>query len=204
MFGASSYNFIGIHPSECAKEKMEDFQKLFSQNVASIDGVGEIGLDGSYSDNVEFLEIQEKVFGEMLALAEMHSLPVSVHSRGACLKTVEFLSGYKLEGVLLHWFAGTESELSRASQSGYFVSFGPSILYSSRIQKLACSASPDLILIETDSPVTYGACFTGRAAEPTFLASVWQSLSHILGISSSDLEHRLEQNFATYIGKSKG
>ena len=204
MFGASSYNFIGIHPSECAKENMEDFRRLFEQNVAKIDGVGEIGLDGSYSDDVEFLRIQEKVFEEMLALAERHSLPVSVHSRSASLKTIEFLGKYSLAGVLLHWFAGTESELSKANDRGYFVSFGPAIVYSNKIQKLAWNASPDLTLIETDGPVTYGACFGGRTAEPTFLASVWHSLSHVLGIRFAELEQRLEQNFATYVGKSKG
>ena len=203
-FGASSYNFIGIHPSECSKENIQDFLKLFGDNIAKVDGVGEIGLDGSYSNDVKFLKTQEVVFGEMLGLAERHSLPVSAHSRSASLKTIEFLSKYKLEGVLLHWFAGTESELSKANDKGYFVSFGPAIVYSNRMQKLACKASTDLILIETDGPVSYGACFGGKMAEPTFLASVWHSLSYVLGIKPAELEHKLEQNFATYIGKSKG
>jgi TatD DNase family protein len=160
-------------------------------------------LDGSYSQDAEFLKTQEQVFEEMLILAEKYSLPVSVHSRGASLKTIEFLSRYRLNGVLLHWFAGTESELAKANQKGYFVSFGPATVYSNRMQRLACKASTDLMLIETDGPVSYGACFEGRMAEPTFLASVWHSLSHLLGVKPAELEYQLEKNFAAYI-KSKG
>lgn len=203
-FGGSSYNFIGIHPSECAKENIQAFRKLFTDNIGQTDGIGEIGLDGGYSQDEGFLMTQEKVFEEMLALAEKHSLPVSVHSRGAFLKTIEFLSRYRLRGVLLHWFAGTESELSKANDKGYFVSFGPAVVYSNGLQKLACKASTNLILTETDGPVSYSACFEGKMAEPTFLASVWHSLSYVLGIKPAELEHKLAQNFATYIGKSKG
>lgn len=153
---------------------------------------------------MEFLKTQEQVFDKMLVLAEKNSLPVSVHSRAASLKTIEFLSRYELNGVLLHWFAGTESELAKANQRGYFLSFGPAIAYSNRMQKLACKASNDLTLIETDGPVSYGACFGGRMAEPTFLASVWYGLAYLLGVRPADLEYQLERNFIAYIGKSKG
>lgn len=194
------YTFIGIHPSESAKANLQEFQRLFEGSISKVHGIGEIGLDGSYSSDVEFLKTQQKVFEEMLSVAERHSLPISVHSRTATSKVIETLSRYNLKGVLFHWFAGTHAELSKVNDEGYFVSFGPAVVYSSRMQKLARNASLDHTLIETDGPVSYGACFGGRIADPTFLASVWHSLSWILNIKPAELEHKLEENFARYIG----
>ena len=202
--GTFGYTFIGIHPQQCATESKEEFLKFFTKNLKRIDGIGEIGLDGTYSQDSTFLKMQDGMFEYMLGLAEKHSFPISVHSRGATSKTIDTLGKYDLKGVLLHWFSGTEQELSRANSKGYYVSFGPSVVYSKRFQKLARNAAKDLILIETDGPVSYGACFGGRMADPTFLASVWNSLAMAIGAKHDELEHRLDSNFSSYIGRSKG
>lgn len=204
MLGAFGYTFVGIHPQWCVTESKEEFLNLFTRNLQKIDGIGEIGLDGTYSQDSTFLKMQDGMFEYMLGLAEKHSLPISVHSRGATSKTMDTLGKYNLKGVLLHWFSGTEQELSRANGKGYYISFGPSIVYSKRFQKLSENAAKDLLLIETDGPVSYGACFGGCMADPTFLASVWNSLAWTIRAKHDELEHQLNSNFSNYIGKSKG
>ena len=204
MLGTFGYTFVGIHPQKCVAESREEFLNLFIRNLQKIDGIGEIGLDGTYSKDSTFLKMQSETFEHMLSLAEKHSFPVSVHSRGVTSKTIDTLGKYDLKGVLLHWFSGTEQELSRANGKGYYVSFGPSIVYSKKVQKLSRKATWNLVLIETDGPVSYGACFGGHIADPTFLASVLNSLAWAIGAKRDELEHQLKSNFSGYVGKSKG
>ena len=204
MLGKNGYTFTGIHPKDCHLQDKEEFLKLFKSNISKIDGIGEIGLDGSYSQDSTYLKAQQETFELMLGLAEKHLLPVSVHSRNAVAKTIETLGEYSVKCVLLHWFSGTGAELSQANSMGYFVSFGPPIVYSKKLQKLAKVSNRELTLIETDGPVSYGACFGGRIADPTMLASVWHSMSIVLGVNPYDLEEQLTMNFSKYMQRSKG
>ncbi|HVX01769.1 MAG TPA: TatD family hydrolase, partial [Nitrososphaera sp.] len=40
--------FVGIHPEFAARENLDVFLQVAKENVASVDGIGEIGLDGTY------------------------------------------------------------------------------------------------------------------------------------------------------------
>jgi len=40
--------FVGIHPEAAAREDLDKFKEIFRAHLQSIDGVGEIGLDGTY------------------------------------------------------------------------------------------------------------------------------------------------------------
>ncbi|HEX6068147.1 MAG TPA: TatD family hydrolase, partial [Nitrososphaera sp.] len=40
--------FVGIHPEFAAKEDPQELTDLFQSNANNVDGVGEIGLDGTY------------------------------------------------------------------------------------------------------------------------------------------------------------
>jgi TatD DNase family protein len=40
--------FIGIHPEFAGTEDVSEFIKIFNNNIAVIDGIGEIGLDRAY------------------------------------------------------------------------------------------------------------------------------------------------------------
>src|SRR5215831_5340200 len=76
--------FAGIHPENAASEDLLLFCDVFNNNLASIDGVGEIGLDSVYENrNGSSYHKQLEVFNSMLKLAEKSRKPASIHSRGS-------------------------------------------------------------------------------------------------------------------------
>ena len=78
------YIFIGIHP-EFANLELDEFENIFSENNELIDGIGEIGIDPSYSKKnpKNSIETQITVFKRMLELAEKFDKPISIHSRNS-------------------------------------------------------------------------------------------------------------------------
>ena len=102
--------FIGIHPEASAREDLDRFKEIFKLNLQSIDGVGEIGLDGTYDVPIKR---QKQVFGAMLELAELTGRPVSIHSRRMLDTVLETLPSYQIKSALLHWFAGQQETIGK-------------------------------------------------------------------------------------------
>ena len=193
--------FVGIHPEASAKEDLDAFAEMFSNNIKYVDGVGEIGLDKSYDERgIASYEMQRKVFGTMLGFAESSVRPVSIHSRKALDDVLQILPSYKLRGVLLHWFAGSKKQLAQAADMGYYVSFGPALVYSDDKKVLLRNASKDRILAETDGPVAYSHCFANLPASSTsFLVSVVHTVARELGMDYDEGAAILEKNTKSYL-----
>lgn len=189
--------FIGLHPWCVDNEDLDAFTSFLISNIDRVKGIGEIGLDGSYSNNYEK---QKHVFEAMLSIAEKYSKPVSIHSRRAVDDVLDTLSSYRLKGVLLHWFSGSKKQLARANSMGCYVSYGPVLVYSEEKRVLLRNSSLDLVLIETDGPVRYGSCFNNTMALPSFLVSVAYALSDTLNITYADAEEMLLKNSLRYLG----
>jgi TatD DNase family protein len=190
--------FIGIHPEAAAREDLDKFREIFKANIKSVDGVGEIGLDGTY--DVPYAQ-QKKVFHEMLALAESEKKPVSIHSRKALDDILEILPSYKISGVLLHWFAGSKKQLARSMDMGLYVSYGPVLVYSEDKKVLLKNTDKSRFLVETDGPVRYSRCFENLpAVSSAFLVSVVASVATTLDIPYEEAVELLEQNSKAYLG----
>jgi TatD DNase family protein len=189
--------FVGVHPEAAAREDLEKFNDIFRENLQSIDGIGEIGLDGTYE--VPY-DKQKEVFSSMLALAESASKPVSIHSRKALDDILGMLPSYKIKGVLLHWFAGSKKQLARSMDMGLYISYGPALVYSEDKQMLLKDTDRSRFLVETDGPVRYSRCFGNLPAISTgFLVSVVASAARTLDISYMEAAQMLEQNSKAYL-----
>ena len=191
--------FIGIHPLSAQNTEIDKFTYLFDHVRLTQLGIGDIGLDRTYCKNESEYVRQRDVFEKMLSIAETHHNPVSVHSRASLNDVLDTLSSYNIPGVLLHWFYGDHKQLNRASDLGYYISFGPTLLYSKKIRKLAETAHMDLLLTETDGPVSYGACFEGKTAFPSFIPSVLMALSKIKGQFFYDVAEQVYENSQQYL-----
>ena len=55
---------------------------------------------------------------------------------------------------------------------GYYVSFGPYLLYSEDKKALLKESDLSLLLLETDGPVTYKHCFENVITLPAFIVSL--------------------------------
>jgi len=186
--------FAGLHPTNPNRD-LVSFETWFEANTASVDGVGEIGLDQRVP-----LEISRREFRAQLELASRWKKPVSVHTRGRLREALEDLSSYDSK-ALLHWFQGTREELETCMDKGYYVSFGPPSLYSKSMKRLVSAARMDRLLLETDSPVRYGACFESRESLPTMIGSVYFWTASLREVDLPELERLVEHNASSFLGK---
>jgi TatD DNase family protein len=186
--------FAGLHPTN-PRHDLGLFTGWFESHASDVDGVGEIGLDQRIP-----LEESRKEFVSQLELASRWKKPVSVHTRGRLRNALDDLSGFDLK-VLLHWFQGSEQELEESMERGYFVSFGPPVLYSKKMERLLVATRMDRLLLETDSPVRYGACFESRESWPTMIASVYFRAAGLKEVGIRDFERSIEENASSYLGR---
>ncbi|MCP8317988.1 MAG: TatD family hydrolase [archaeon] len=191
-------SFVGIHPWSAQSENLESFEVFLNKEKNHIHGIGEIGLDRKYAQDEKAYKKQISVFEKLLEFAERLKKPVSIHSRGSQKDVIDIVSSFRLKGVLLHWFSGDFQQLNRAMDRGYYISFGPTLIYSKRSIALAERTSKDLILTETDGPVRY-ACFEGKPALPTFLPSVVFALSSVLKSSFYETAELVWKNSSSYM-----
>lgn len=191
--------FIGIHP-ERASEDIEPMLNLIQEQNRLITGVGEIGLDPSYVDSNEDFKRQQYVFESLLSISEKYQKPISIHSRKSLDDIFESFQSFNIKNALLHWFDGSKKQLRRAMDLGFYVSFGPLLLYANDKQSLLGLTDIDKLLVETDGPVRFSRCFDNKMAQVSFIPSVIFCASKILKKSYDEMEYILQQNSETYLG----
>ncbi len=183
--------FVGIHPSEARSERTGWVRSALTRAT----GLGEIGLDPTYS-SVGPRGAQMKVFLAELELAQKLGKPVQVHSREAETAVLEVLGGFELPGVLMHWLE-SELALPRALERGYFVSYGPALLYSKRLQRMAARSPPSQVLTETDSPVPFRPV---GAKGSSLVPSVVFRLAELWGVRFEEAREVLVANAVRFLG----
>lgn len=166
--------FVGLHPENAHLAHLDSFSEFLLTNSKYIDGIGEIGLDPTYSiynpSNTE--EVQMQVFTSMLDLAEKLDKPISIHSRRSLKKIVEILPSYEIKKILFHWYDGNKKTLKYINENGYFVSFGPYLLYSRDKQILLKETDSNLLMFETDGPIKYRGCFRDVLTSPILIPTL--------------------------------
>ena len=191
--------FIGIHP-ECADDNLELMVSMIDENNKSISGIGEIGLDPTYVNSEDDSKRQIHVFETLLSLAEKYHKPVSIHSRKSLDDVLQIMTSYDTKHALLHWFDGSKKQLQKSMDMGFFVSYGPVMVYANDKQTLLSKTLESKILVETDGPVRFSKCFEMKSAQVSFIPSVIFSVSKILGKSFDETASLLERNSESYLG----
>ncbi len=197
---------IGVHPwtaTNSTDYQLERFHRLVRENLDVVKAIGEIGLDGKYTQDEALKSRQKEVFRFFLRLAEQHELPVVVHSRQAVDEVIEVLSEFNLHKVLFHWYDGPSEKLKLIEEQGYLVSIGPALFYSRRISEIARNAPLDMILTETDAPVKYRGPFGERLTQPSFVVDVVQKLTEIKTVSLETVREAVWRNFHKLIPSVK-
>ncbi len=191
--------FVGIHP-ECVKDNLDVMESIIHDNYQTISGIGEIGLDPTYARSENDNKRQVHVFESLLDLAEKYQKPVSIHSRKSLDKIFEIMTSYNTRHALLHWFDGSKKQLRTAMNMGFFVSYGPVLVYANDKQVLISKTNQDRILVETDGPVGFSRCFEMKSAQISFIPSVIFCAAKVLGKSYEDMALLLEENSKAYLG----
>jgi TatD DNase family protein len=196
--------FIGIHPQFAHEAGIAGkFIEIYSEYSDSIGGIGEIGLDPTYTlIKGNSYQKQREVFQTMLSLAERSNKPVSIHSRKSLNDILDLIKSYNLVNMLFHWFSGNRKQLRVVMDIGAYVSYGPPLIFSEDKRVLLKNTDKNRILIETDGPVRYPRCFTQLPALPTsFLVTVAKVVGETLNISYLEAIEFIALNTENFLGK---
>jgi TatD DNase family protein len=154
------YPALGLHPWSLGD--MDNAQvalnlRLVEENIGRAVAIGEIGLD--YHKKVKAAvgrERQKEVFKAMLELARREDKPVSVHSRYAWKDGFDLVKETGVSKAVFHWYTGFSSVLREIIAEGYFISATPAAEYHDEHRRAIKETPLENLLLETDSPVTYG------------------------------------------------
>jgi TatD DNase family protein len=117
---------------------------------------------------------------------------LSVHSRRAAKPVLEALADCPTAGTaVLHWFSGTERELTRAVELGCWFSVGPAMLDSDKGRRLVELMPRDRVLTESDGPF---ATVQGRSAVPWDVSAAVTDIAKIWSIPQRDAANELLAN----------
>ena len=151
---------LGLHPERVSRysdDEINDYISFIKANRKKIVAIGECGLD--------YLQVREEdrkraedYFIHFINLARELKLPLVVHSRNqpgssSCIDDViKVLEKNSAESVVLHCFSGSESNLKKALDYGYWISIATIICKSEKHQRIAGKTPIEKMLLETDSP----------------------------------------------------
>ena len=116
--------------------------------------IGEVGLD--FNDKSHQKE-QESFFGELVERCRYDRRKVlTIHSRKAVRQVLDTVGTDFRFRPILHWFTGSKEELQEAIEAGFYISVNGAMTASLKFNDLLPHIPKERLLLETDSPFTYG------------------------------------------------
>jgi TatD DNase family protein len=196
------YPALGWHPWYVREAEIDAHLEFIEANMDKAVAVGEIGLD--YHKRVRAVankDLQKTVLRALCRIAVQHDKPVLIHSRYAWRDAYDAVTQAGVEKAVFHWYTGTSSVLRDIINRGYYISVTPAVEYHEEHRRAVREAPLDRLLLETDSPVTYG-----RGSAREFVASpadVWRSLKGtalLRGLSEEEIAAATTENAERLFG----
>lgn len=189
---AEEYGYIyaasGVHPEsvDTNPENYIDIVRETALGSEKVRAIGEIGLDYHYDGYCR--EKQIKLFEEQLTLADELDLPVIVHSRDACVDTLNILKKHKPEGVV-HCFSGSAETAKEIVRLGMYVGFTGVLTFKNAKKALKALAEVpvDRLLLETDCPYMAPVPFRGKRCDSSMIAYTAAAAAEVKGMDVQEL-----------------
>ncbi|MDW7733508.1 MAG: TatD family hydrolase [Methanolobus sp.] len=186
---ARKYDFIhatlGLSPQMVPDTHDEKIKQILSQMERNIDravGIGECGLDFYYCKTDAGRKRQEKVFGQVIELADRYDKTLVIHGRDGEELALE-MSG-DLNRVVFHCYGGSLETMQKIVDSGHYVSVPTLVCFSEHHKAIAQNLPLENMLIETDSP--YLSPRKGRN-EPAFVRDSVPVISQLTEIDEDEI-----------------
>ena len=174
---------IGIHPYDSEGAGTDSIFAI-ERAVAGHDAVGEIGLDFVCSADKAH---QSLIFQAQLEVAQKAGKGVVLHCVKAFEKVMDILKNYSLKFVIFHGFIGSVEQAKRATDRGYFLSFGERTFRSPKSIEAMKATPTELLFLETDDSAVS-------------IDQIYSQASDILGIPQIILEDITNENFKQICG----
>lgn len=151
-FDSSIPNYsIGIHPWYIVENRIDnDLQiiesKLQDENCFAI---GECGLDKRIEIS---MALQQIVFEKHLALAQKYQKPVIIHCVAAFQELIAVKKKLNISvPMIIHGFSKNIEVASQLVNSGFYLSFGKSLILNKELELVFSSIPNDRLFLETDT-----------------------------------------------------
>ena len=193
---------LGLHPAWVTRSSAEEVEAglaFIEEHLAEADVLGEVGLDFKWAADDEQQAYQLDILARQFAQAEGCGKPVNLHSRRAQRQTMEQAVDYRRRTGLnaqLHWFTHSKKLVRICNDEGLYVSVGPTAIADPHTQTVALEIDRDLLLLETDAPVSIG----GVAGRPARTAEVAAKLGELMGMSWAEVAALTTANAERYLG----
>lgn len=172
---------FGVHPGVPAALATVDALDL-GEALAGFVLVGEIGLDRRGP-----LGAQTSALEAVLEACATRPVLLSMHSTGRTRELLAVLRQRPHPGAVLHWFNGTQDEISEAAELGCYFSVNNAMTD----ERLA-AMPPDHVLPETDFPSSRRTILASRPGDMTVLE---QRLALRDGVDEHVVRQRCWANF---------
>jgi TatD DNase family protein len=182
---------LGFHPLVRVRDVDHELA-LFTRLLKRTDYVGEVGLDRSEQGRDTYAR-QRDIFERILALHEIRTKVLTVHSRRAEKDTIALLSSAGVTAIL-HWYSGPLREIDHALAAGLYFSVNSAMLRSNNGRRIVASLPRERVVTETDAPYTK---VRGRASEPRDVPAIVAELARLWAIEPDEARDAI---FATMHG----
>ncbi len=189
---------VGLHPHDADKYDEEVYHLILTYaSKEKVSAIGEIGLDYYYENSNR--ENQKKCFSELMDLAVIMNLPISIHTRDAFDDTYALVKEkdiFKKVGGVIHCFTGTKDQAEKFVELGAYISFSGVVTFKNteELQQAVKAVPLDRILIETDSPFLAPIPYRGKRNEPAYVVEVAKTIAAIKGISVDEVGNQTTTN----------
>ncbi|MBQ9138157.1 MAG: TatD family hydrolase [Alistipes sp.] len=173
----------GIHPYD-TEDVTPDTLLSIERTAIAVDAIGEIGLDFACSAD---REAQRLAFVAQLDIAQHYGKGVVLHCVRAFEPMMNILKGYTLPYIIFHGFIGSTEQALRATNRGYYLSFGERTFRSPKTIEAMQSIPTDRLFLETDQ-------------SQTPIGEIYDRAAATLGLPRPILESIISENFNRICG----
>ncbi|MHA6324333.1 TatD family hydrolase [Roseivivax sp. CAU 1753] len=202
----SVFYAAGTHPMSAADEPLASVDDLVQRaQHPKFVGIGETGLDYHYT--ADSADIQQQSLRIHIAAAQETGLPLIIHARDADDDIADILeAGFnrKPYTCVMHCFSSGAELARRALAMDFYLSMsGIAAFPKSRdLRAIFATASPDRILVETDSPYLAPPPYRGKRNEPGYTVHTARVGAELFGMDYADFAARTEANFDRLFAKA--
>jgi TatD DNase family protein len=201
-FPKNIFLMAGIHPTHVKENNMEEFQVVKKMvEERKFYAIGEIGID-LYWDRT-FLQAQQDIFKQQIALAKENNLPIIIHCREAFEEIFDILEEEcddNLHGIF-HCFTGSLEQAKQAISYNMKLGIGGVVTFKNgKIDKFLNQIPIQNIVLETDSPYLAPMPFRGKRNESSYLTYILDKLVSIYKIAPSEIAKITTQNSIDIFG----
>ncbi len=201
------YPLMGLHPS-AAKENFEkDLQIIENElETGKYYGVGEVGIDLHWENNIEHKDQQIEAFRYQVRLAKKLKLPLIIHGRKAYDEIFSVIDNEiddNLYGIF-HCFTGTINQAMHIMEYKSFkMGIGGVVTYKNAgLDKTLKNIDMEYLVLETDAPFLTPVPLRGKRNECSYLTYIVKKIAEIKETSVDEVARITTENALAIFNKN--